>query len=558
MKIVQAIIAYSQNIDIKNIYIVSDSHIYNLTFYFNKYKQKMSNTNILLLMIKNSFLIILLYTLFAVNGFAQPTEKTRIPLKHGAHRIGKRTDAEMQLWREYGLGQFIHWGVYAIPGGQWNGKTSGGAAEWFRSSGLISNEEYDNLYKQFNPTDFDAKKWAKQAKNMGAKYMIFTTKHHDGFCMWPSKYTKYTIANTPYKKDIVKQVVDAYTAEGIDVYLYFSIIDWSHPGYLSGGNINSPQIKKTYQEAGDNYNPFESKEQEKRYEDFKTFTRNQLFEILDNYPQIKGLWFDGSWDVAWVKNAPWVDKLGLELREKHPGLIIGSRFRSDEYGNRHEDANGDLIDDYDQRYERSLPNSLEETKGFDWDCVMTIPENQWGYHRDWSLTYVKTAYDLIEMAVKANSLDGNFVINFGPDGKGNMRPEENRIAKEVGEWMKVNSSAIYGVHHSILEKQDWGHSTQKGDEIYITVFNKPMSNILKVKVPKSKTKGHVYVIKNAVFISSGKPAMINDGGRDKLGSYFYNIPIPAEYQNSGEGFVIKVKLKEVPVSEKGAYQQAIT
>ena len=502
-------------------------------------------------------LVFILLGIVSAACYSQTENKERIPLKHGAHRIGKRTDAYMQHWREYGLGQFIHWGVYAIPGGQWNGKTSGGAAEWFRSSGLISHQEYDNLYKQFNPTAFDAKAWAKQAKHMGAKYMIFTTKHHDGFCMWPSKYTDYTIANTPYKKDIVKQLVDAYNAEGIDVYLYFSIIDWSHPGYVSGGNINSPDIKKAYQN-GENHNPFKSDEQAKRYEDFKTFTRNQLFELLDNYPQIKGLWFDGSWDVAWVKNAPWVDKLGEELREKHPGLIIGSRFRSDEYGNRHEDANGDLIDDYDQRYERSLPNSLKETKGFDWDCVMTIPENQWGYHRDWSLSYIKTPYDLIEMAVKANSLDGNFVINFGPDEKGNMRPEESRIADEVGNWMSVNGTAIYGTHHSILEKQDWGFSTQKDNNIYIAVFNKPMSNILKIKVPRSKTKGQVYVIENAVFVSSNKHAVINNGGRDKVGSYFYDIPIPAEYQNSGQPFVIKVNLKEVPVAEKGAYQQAIT
>ena len=388
------------------------------------------------------FLFFILLNFICSVGLAQTEKKERIPLKYGAHRIGKRTDAYMQRWREYGLGQFIHWGVYSIPGGQWEDKTYTGAAEWIRGWKEIPNEAYDNLYKQFNPKAFDARKWAKQAKQMGARYMIFTTKHHDGFCMWPSKYTDYTIANTPYKKDIVGELVDAYTTEGIDVYLYFSIIDWSHPGYFSGGNINSAQIKKEYQESGENYNPFKSIDQEERYEGFKTFTRNQLLELLDNYPSIRGLWFDGSWDVTWVKNASWVDSLGIELREKHPGLIIGSRFRSDEYGNRHEDANGDLIDDYDQRYERNLPHTLAETKGFDWDCVMTVPENQWGYHRDWSLTYVKTPYDLIEMMVKANSLDGNFVINFGPDGEGNIRPEESRIAGSIGKWMKVNSDAV--------------------------------------------------------------------------------------------------------------------
>ena len=348
----------------------------------------------------------------------------------------------MQRWRQHGLGQFIHWGVYAIPGGQWNGQTSHYAAEWFRSSGLITPEEYDNLYKQFNPANFDAVAWAKQ---MGAKYLIFTTKHHDGFCLWPSQYTDYTIANSPYKRDIVKEIVDAYTAEGIDVHLYFSIIDWSHPGYQAGQST-ADYVKS--RELWQTYNPFKTEADAERYETFKEFTRNQLHELLDNYPSIKGLWFDGSWDGAWMKNAAWVDNLGHELRDKHPGLIIGSRFRADEHGARHIDSNGDLIDDYDQRFERNLPQSLAEVGGNDWDCVMTIPENQWGYHRDWSLSYVKTPFDLIKMIVQANALNGNLVINFGPDGQGNIREEESQIAKEIGHWMAVNGEAIYGTHHS--------------------------------------------------------------------------------------------------------------
>ena len=490
------------------------------------------------------------------------TSDQPIQLKHGAHRTGKRTDADMQHWREYGLGQFIHWGVYSIPGGEWNGKKTTYAAEWFRSSGLISTEEYDNLYKQFNPTAFDAEKWAKQAKDMGARYMIFTTKHHDGFCMWPSKYTDYTIANTPFKKDIVKELVDAYDAEGIDTYLYFSIIDWSHPGYLSGGNINSPNVKKAFQE--ENYNPFETQEQIEKYEEFKQFTRNQLLELLENYPKIKGLWFDGSWDVAWVKNAAWVDSLGIELREKHPGLIIGSRFRSDELGNRHQDANGYLIDDYDQRYERSLPNTLAETKGFDWDCVMTIPENQWGYHRDWSLSYIKTPYDLIEMAVKANALDGNFVINFGPDGEGNIRKEETDIAREVGKWMQQNSEAIYGVHHSVVEKQDWGYSTQKGDKVYLTVFNKPLNNMVRVKLPRSKEKDMIYVITKAETLVGKEKVEINGKGkpgtfyRDKFGSSYYDLIIPKNLQQASQPFVICIEVKEINKGDQEAYQQALT
>ncbi|MDR3117903.1 MAG: alpha-L-fucosidase [Mediterranea sp.] len=500
------------------------------------------------------FLTFLLCTLLSVQSIAQPAGKTnRIPLKHGAHRIGKRTDPDMQRWREYGLGQFIHWGIYAIPGGQWNGKTSSYAAEWFRSSGLITHEEYDNLYKNFNPKHFDATRWAKQAKQMGARYLIFTTKHHDGFCLWPSKYTNYTIANTPYGKDIVKQIVDAYTAEGIDVYLYFSIIDWSHAGYHPGAPITAADRLNW---AG--YTAFDNEEDKARYETFKTFTRNQLIELLTNYPEAKGLWFDGSWEGAWIKEAAWADALGEELRAMHPGLIIGSRFRADENGKRHEDTNGDLIDDYDQRFERNLPNTLAQTGGNDWDCVTTIPENQWGYHRDWSLTYVKTPYDLIEMTVKANSLNGNLVINFGPDGDGNIRPEETRIARETGRWMAANGDAVYGAHHSILEKQDWGYATEKDGTTYLTVFNKPVNNLLRVKAPRSTEKDQVYVIQSARFRTTGKTAAIKDGGRDKSGAVYYDIVLPAEIRKLEEPFVIELKLKQVSQKEKAAYQQALT
>ena len=498
------------------------------------------------------FILLILFTLTQI-VFAQQREP--IHLEHGAHRMGKRTDKEMQRWREHGLGQFIHWGVYAIPGGEWNGKKTQYAAEWFRASGLITKEEYDNLYKQFNPKNFDAKAWAKQAKQMGAKYMIFTTKHHDGFCMWPSKYTEYTIANTPYKKDIVKEIVDAYSAEGIDVHLYFSIIDWNHPGY----QVGVPKDEFLRNNDWANYRPFATEADSIRYQHFKTFTRNQLIELLDNYPKIKGLWFDGSWDGAWMKEAAWVDNLGNELREKHPDLIIGSRFRADEYGKRHVDSNGNLIDDYDQRFERNLPSSLKEVGGNDWDCVMTIPENQWGYHRDWTLSYIKTPYDLIGMMVQANALDGNFVINFGPDGDGNIRKEETDIAKKIGEWMTVNGEAIYGTHHSELEKQDWGYITQKEDDIYLIVFNKPMNNLVRVKLPKAKnSKENVVVIEKADFIKDKKNARIKEGLRDKFGNDFYDIVIPDNIQKETMPFVIKIKLKEINRGDRASYQQALT
>lgn len=400
------------------------------------------------------------------------SQRSSIYLKYGAHRIGKRQDADMERWRNYGLGQFIHWGVYAIAGGHWNGKYYPGAAEWIRSWNEMPKEDYDNLYKQFNPTKFDAKAWAKQAKQMGARYVIFTTKHHDGFCLWPSKYTNYTIAASPYKKDIVKDVVDAYNKEGIDVYLYFSIIDWNYPGYRDS---------------------LKTEEDRKAYESFKTFTANQLKELLTTYPKIKGLWFDGTWDQAWVQQFKFTDSLEKELRIIHPGLIIGSRFRADEYGRRHFDSNGDLIGDYEQGWERKIPRSIEDVHGNDWDCVMTVPENQWGYHSEWR-GHVKTSVELIEMIARSVSLDGNFVLNFGPDGQGAIRNEETKLAKEIGDWMKTNQEAIYDCDYAGFAKQDWGYITKnnKTGKYYLIVFNIPVNGLLRLKLLPGMSINKIY------------------------------------------------------------------
>lgn len=410
---------------------------------------------------------------------AQVAKRSSVTLQHGAHRLGRRTDPAMARWRAYGLGQFLHWGVYAIPGGHWKGKYYAGAAEWIRSWPEMPKDEYDNLYKQFNPTGFDARAWARQAKQMGARYVIITTKHHDGFCLWPSKYTSYTVAHSPYQKDIIGALTDAYKAEGIDVYLYFSIIDWNHSGYRA--SLNTPADRQAY-------------------EGFKTFTRNQLLELLERYPACKGLWFDGTWDKAWVEQAAFADSLETELRSKIPGLVIGSRFRADENGKRHFDSNGDLIGDYEQGWERKIPDNIQQLNGNDWDCVMTIPENQWGYHSDWK-GHVKTGTELLEMMVKCNAMDGNFVLNFGPDGNGKIREEETRLAREIGDWMKTNSEAVYNCGYAGLEKQDWGYFTRNRQtgKIYLTIFNRPVNGKVRVRLPAGRQLRTVRELKGATL-----------------------------------------------------------
>lgn len=395
--------------------------------------------------------------------YSSAQDKESIALQHGAHRTGNRTDADMARWRSLRLGQFIHWGLYAIPGGEWNGKTYNGAAEWIRSWKEMPHADYDNLYKQFNPVNYHPGQWAQYAKEMGAKYMIITTKHHDGFCLWPSKYTRYTVAASPYKKDIIGPMVEAYNKKGIDVYLYFSIIDWNHPDWRTSLKTPADSIA---------------------YGRFKVFVKNQLRELLTRYPTVKGFWFDGTWDDSWKNDGAFSDELEQYLQQLHPGLIIGSRLRADEKGARHFDSNNHLMGDYEQGWERKLPEKYADIHGNDWEGVMTIPENQWGYCAKWT-GHIKSSNELIEMLARSTSLGGNFVINFGPKPDGTFRSEEIQRMQETGNWMKVNGTAIYDGGYAGFDKQDWGYYIRKNgtDSVYMVVCNVPVSGNLRVKLP---------------------------------------------------------------------------
>lgn len=447
-------------------------------------------------------------------------------VKFGPLVAPHRTDEAMERFRSYGLGQFIHWGVYSIPGNEWQGVSArGGAAasEWIRTWGGPTapkdwKNTYDHLYQKFDPKHFDATRWAKQAKQMGAKYLVFTTKHHDGFALWPTKFSDYNITKSPYGKDIVKQVVDAYTAEGIDVFLYFSVLEWNHPDYMAKAPV--------------------TEEEKARFGRFLDYTRGQLFELLDAYPQIKGFWFDGTWDRSWVSAHEFTYQLEKDLRARHPGLVIGSRFRNDEHGKRHFDSNGRLLGDYEQGWERKLPASSEVLKGNDWDCVMTIPPNGWGYMKDWSGIYTKTTDDILELLMRCVALNGNFVLNFGPDGEGDMHPGEDKIAGELGEWMKVNSEAVYGVRQVDLPPTRLGYFTGTRDHLYLTVFNRPVNGIARIAIPKNSSQVPV----SATLLSNGGELEVrhSDIGFDLDKNTYYDVMLPTGFQ-SDRAFVIRMK-----------------
>lgn len=454
--------------------------------------------------------VLLLVTVCLVMVCPQSWAQTKepIPLKYGAQRIGKRTDEAMQHWRDNRFGQFIHFGLYSLLGGYYNGKCYDGAAEWIKSSARIPNAEYEKLAGQMSLPEYDAKEWARIAKNMGVKYSVITTKHHEGFCLWPSKYTDYTIANTPYGRDLLKEYVDAYNAEGIDVYFYFSIIDWNNKDWRSS---------------------IKSQEDSLAFGRFKQFTLNQVEELMTNYPTVKGFWFDGTWDPSMVKSGSFTYDIEKKMHDINPDIICGSRLRVDDKGARHFDSNKNLMGDYEQGWERSLPDAPLPN---DWEAVMTIPENQWGYHSNWK-GHIKNGNEIIEMIAKATSLDGNFVLNFGPKGDGSIRKEEQQLAKEIGAWMAKNSEAIYDCGMAKFKEQKWGFFTanRKTNALYMIVTNHPTTGLLKVNVPQGT------VIDQCIPLGSAKALKLQKSTKNEY-------VIEASKAKSNEIYVLKLTLKK--------------
>jgi len=458
---------------------------------------------------------------------AQEKPQSAIPLQYGAQYSGKRTDDAMNKWRSNRFGQFIHWGLYAIPGGVWNGKTYNYAAEFLKSSARIPTATWDSLMYQFNPVKFDAKQWAKMAKKMGVKYMTITTKHHEGFCLWPSKYTDFSVANSPYKKDILRQLVEAYNAEGIDVNFYYSVLDWHHPDWRY--DIRSAEDSIAF----------------KRYLDF---AYNQLKELATNYPTVKAFWFDGTWDNSVKKNGKWTYEVEKMLKEVNPGTIVNSRLRADDYGKRHKDSNGQLMGDYESGYERRLPDPVIDTAvtRWDWEACMTIPENQWGYHRDWSVSHVKSPLELLEMLVHTTSMGGNFLLNFGPTGNGDFRKEEQDIANYIGNWMGRYGNAIWNCDYAGMKKEDWGYYTkqQGSNQLNMIVFNWPSSGLLKVRTPRGM------VLDKAAFADSNGNAL----KVEEIAENQYLIHVPIKLYTSPQ--VIRVDYHQGAAN--GRYQKAKT
>ena len=336
----------------------------------------------------------------------------------------RRDDPAMNRWRENRVGLFIHFGVYSVFGGEYKGRVVRSAGEWIKAAGGISNADYTAAMKDFTLEKFDAREWVREAKRMGARYIGITTKHHDGFCLWPSKFTDYSVAATPSKRDILKELAEACQAEGVDLEFYYSIIDWHHPDYMAKEPVTP--------------------EEKAKYARYLEFLKAQCKELLTQYGDIKGLWFDGRWDPSYRKQPQIGKDLEAFLRDLKPGIVLGDRVRAyDSYA------------DYNSGYERKLPATRPP---LDWECVTTMTTNSWGYHKSWDGDGWKTPATLVRWIAHSIGMGGDIMINIGPRGDGSLNPKETERMREIGRWVNSYADAVYGTDGITL---DYGNKPEK-------------------------------------------------------------------------------------------------
>ncbi len=361
-------------------------------------------------------------------------------------------DARMAWWREARFGMFIHWGLYAIPAGQWGDVNTHG--EWIRDTAQIPVADYDKFLTRFNPVKFNADEWVALAKDAGVKYIVITSKHHDGFCLFDSQYTDFDMMSTPFKRDIMKELAQACGKAGIRICWYHSIMDWHHRDYLP----RRPWEKKERPEAGADFD---------RYISYK---KNQLRELLTHYGPIGVLWFDGQWEGTW--NNDLGRDLDAYVRSLQPDIIINSRVGrgGGTYGI---DQSQGSMGDYGTP-EQFIPETA--IPGLDWEACMTMNDH-WGYNE--SDANWKSGKQLLRMLIDIASKGGNFLLNVGPTAEGLIpQPSVERL-RYMGAWLEVNGESIYGTQAGpFMQSPSWGRCTQKrlagGDaRLYLHVFDNP-------------------------------------------------------------------------------------
>jgi alpha-L-fucosidase len=375
----------------------------------------------------------------------------------------KTRDQRLEWWREAKFGCFIHWGAYSTLGGKWKDNPNPGYAEHIMRVDKIPLATYrDEVAAKFHPDKFDAKEWVRQIKSAGMRYIIITSKHHDGFAIWPSEVNKYNIRDVShFQRDPLKELIDAARAQGLHVGFYYShAFDWEDPN--APGNdwdYNNPGGDKKLFGGVNWYNEHpELVPRVEKYVNGKAIP--QLKELITRYhPDI--LWFDTPSKLPFFEQAAIVKA----VRAAGPDVVINGRAA------RTEEINlGDYLNTADR------PAELRPTAG-DWEAIPTTNES-YGWNQ-LDNTYKPVPY-FIELVAKAAAKGGNILLNIGPRGDGTINPPDVTILKGIGRWMDINQESIRGTTRTPLDRQAWGDSTLKGETLYLHVFHWPKNGKLVV------------------------------------------------------------------------------
>jgi alpha-L-fucosidase len=373
---------------------------------------------------------------------------------------------EARRWfQDAKCGLFIHWGVYSVLGD----------GEWVMNERKIAVREYEKLPAFFNPTEFDPAAWVAMAKAAGMKYITITSKHHDGFAMFASRQSGWNIVDrTPYKKDVLKMLAEECHKQGIKLFFYHSQLDWHNPDYYPRGRTG---LTTGRPESGDWY----------KYLDYMDA---QLKELLSNYGEIGGIWFDGMWDKP---EADW----GLErtyklIHDVQSQALIGSNHH-------HAPFPGEDF----QMFEKDLPG--QNTAGFNQTAMISseLPletcetmNNSWGFNL--TDTQYKSTRELVRYLVRAAGSNANFLLNVGPMPNGKIQPEFVSRLNEMGQWLGKYGEAIYGTRGGPLPPRLWGVTTRKGNKVYVHILDWQDPTLLLPRLPRP--------VKSAHFLKDGGTA----------------------------------------------------
>ena len=403
--------------------------------------------------------------------------------------VTRKTPGDTAWFRHDRFGMFIHWGLYSMPARH----------EWVKHHECIPEEKYDKYFKYFNPDLYDPKEWARQAKAAGMKYVVLTTKHHEGFCMFDSKYTDYKCTNTPAGRDLVREYVDAFRAEGLRIGFYYSLIDWHHPDFpidMLHPRRNDPDARQQS----------EGRDMHK----YAEYMRNQVTELLTNYGKIDILWFDFSYSGSkpeagkeWMKGKgkdDWeAEELIATARSLQPGIIIDNRTEIEQ-------------DLWTPEQWQPMAWVRHEQTGelVTWEACQTF-SGSWGYYRD-EQTW-KSPEMLIRMLVNTVAFGGNLLMNVGPTSRGYFDQRAQDALKVYADWMKYNSRSIYGCTMAEPEFKAPADcrltQSEDGKRLYVHLFAYPFAHLL--------LPGLAGKVDYAQFLHDGSELLFDEGKMNHFG-----------------------------------------